>query len=390
MRILVRKKLEARMFYSHKSQVIDHHLTYLHTQKVFTGQYWDEFALTCSIIPEQAQVLMLGLSMGGGIRPLLSSTKKIKLTCVDYDNDSVQKCRELYKDYFPGVKFESITAEAKEFLKKDSDKYDAIWFDIYESESYSPLAFDAEFMKLIRSRLTDNGILLLNSYGLPNHFMPLKANGVQHKLASFLKSQFGFVAAIPFRRNITFVVSAVSIKESLAKAHESLNPIDRFTFDFIQNKIRHRLLFDELNSLKGLELHETQFTSIDTHMRQCWSNLRELLNLFDLNVKENSEFISLIQNQERCERVIRHLIQNKDLSVCFIPILASGESHMQELQLDWLFEWTEQNKSYLSQTLKSYFNLIWLTQLWTLIIHPHGRYKKYYFRFLSLMQNNEL
>ena len=375
------------MFYSRKSQVIDHHLTYLHSQKVFTGQYWDEFALTCSLIPDHAKVLMLGLALGGGIRPLFSSTKKIELTCVDYDKESVQKCRDLYQKCFPDIQFKTITADAKEFLKNDDQKYDAIWFDIYADAAYSTLAFDPEFMNLIQRRLTVKGALLVNAYGLPNHFSPLTANNIQQNCASFLKSQFGFAAAIPFRRNMTLVVSSASPTQYPVKANESLNAMDQFTFDFIQKKVSQQIQLDELAGANKIDPHQMQFAAIDTHMRQCWSNLRERLNSSGFDLKENREFISLIQNPERCEKVILHLISKNDLTVCFLPILASGESHLQELNIDWLFDWTEKNRNYLSESLKTHFQLIWLTQLWALVIHPHGRYKKFYFRFLTLMQN---
>lgn len=375
------------MFYSQENLVVDHDLTYLHTQKVFTGQYWDEFALTCSLVPDQGKVLMLGLSMGGGIRPILSSTKKIELTCVDYDENSVENCRQLYKKCFPDVIFQSIVADAAEFLKNDTQKYDAIWFDIYESAAYSLLAFDSEFIGRIQNRLTSQGVLLVNSYGLPNHFSPIEKNGVQQNFVSFLKMQFGSVASIPYRRNMTFIASSAKAKIYSTEAHGALNAIDRFTFDFMQKRTERQISFNKIISENKVDVDQMQFAEIDTQMRQAWSNLRDGLNESGFNLKENSEFIFLIQNQNLCIQVIKHLIQNGDASVCFIPILASGESHIQRLNIDWLFDWTEENQNYLSNALKSDFQLVWMAQLWALIIHPHGRYKKYYFRYLALIRS---
>ncbi|MBC7740992.1 MAG: hypothetical protein H7061_02265 [Bdellovibrionaceae bacterium] len=375
------------MFYSQKSKIIDHNLTYLHSQKVFTGQYWDEFALTSSLVPDNAEVLMLGLSLGGGIRPILSGDKIISLTCVDYDSPSVNKCKSFYKEYFPEIKFKAITEDAKIYLSQCSKKFHAIWLDIYEAEAYSSLYFEQDFMNLIKSSLENGGVLLVNSYGLPNHFSPLELDGVQNHLAKFLAANFESLRSIPFRRNITFVASNAPAKIYETQPQAALNAMDKFTFKFIQQKLQasasQEITFNTESSAPTVK--EYKFGEIDNQMRAQWQELRNLIKPIGISLNENKEIVMLLENQTQCAKALKHLLDINPRLACFVPILGAGESHSQALDIGWIFDWTYNNIALLKEKLNEDFGDIWLCQLWSLVIHPNGQFKAEYFKMLEML-----
>src|SRR5262245_51855113 len=84
---------------------------------IFTGQYWDEFALTGSFVKPDAKVLILGFAMGGGVRSLLSSVEKAAITGVDADGKILDDASALYRTHFPQIQIEFVQAFAQAFLQ---------------------------------------------------------------------------------------------------------------------------------------------------------------------------------------------------------------------------------------------------------------------------------
>lgn len=373
------------MFYAQTQKIIDKNLTYLDTTSVFTGQYWDEFGITSYLIPPKAHVLMLGLSFGGGIRPILGSDKDVSLICVDYDTTSVKACRDFYKKYFPEIQFEARAAEAMAFLKSCTDKYNCIWLDIYEDNSYSHLYFNHEFFDLLKHHLTDDGVLLINSYGLPNQFSPLNKEGIQSRFCQFLSDHFKTIKMIPYRRNLTLVASRNQISIYPTKAHPSLNPLDKQTFQSFEPRLHSAQPIPKITSVlpsTGL------FVEIDAQMREQWNEIRNYLSGIGQKIETNLQILDLIQDASRAQKVASQMLSEKSALIAFLPILCAGESQIKPIHVDWIFDWTIQNSEELKRNMPEIYHQIWLPQIWSMILQSSKQYRKYYFSILPLLKKD--
>lgn len=374
------------MFYSAKIPTIDTKDTHLLPQQVFTGNYWDEFGFTPFLVPENANVLMLGLSLGGGIRPLLSSTKNIRLTCIDIDEESVNACKENFHTCFTDLSFATEVSDAAVYLEKKEARFDLIWLDIYEQDSYSSLVFNQDFLAKVKKNLTPEGVLAVNAYGLPNQFKPLEKPGVQSELAGTLQKAFGYVGHLPFRRNQTLFASQERPKIFPANPHPCLSALDKKSFAVQKQRI------EDMSSVPtpipgAINLQKTsKFIEIDKEMRQGWSGVVSKLAELDVHIEILSDLLSLIQNEAICSAVLDKALLRKDDFVSFVAILAAGEFHIQDLELSWLFAWTSQNRSQMQATFEQMYRQIWLPQLWSLTLHPSRKYRHFCFQVSELLQ----
>lgn len=373
------------MFYCKNLKVIDNNSSYLDPQRVFSGNYWDEFGLSPYLVPENGKILMLGSALGGGIRPALSSSKTIHLTCVDLDSKTVERCRQIYRQSFPGLKFRMEVADAKEYVTSTTEKFDLIWLDIYEIDSYCQLYFDSDFIKKIQSCLSNRGVLAVNAYGIPNQFKPLEVQSAQRAMAGVLQSCFPFVAGIPFRRNITFLCSEMKPQIHPADFHSSLSNLDKKTFVIQGQRLKHLKSLPAVGLVHSNLIFESKFSQIDSHMRQGWIKVLKTLENYQIKLNHPYDLLSFIQNKILCSAFLDEALTKKE-SVTFIPILAAGESQTQNIDVAWLFDWfLENHEKVLSHNSVEYYQ-IWLPQLWFLVLHPSAKYRPYCFRVFSLFE----
>jgi spermidine synthase len=375
------------MFYSQHIKIIDNPSSYLDSKQVFTGNYWDEFGLTSFLIPDNARVLMLGLGTGGGIRPLMSSTKNIDLTCVDLDGKSTEICRDLFTRNFPNLKFEIVVDDAKTFLEQSSASYDFIWLDIYRSDSYSELYFEQDFHDLVKLRLTAEGVLAVNAYGIPTQFKPFSVNSVQRETARVLQNTFSFVGAIPNRRNQTIIASAGSPKVLPSYPHPELSALDKRSFLVQGVRVQY---IDQLATLDKNEVNlkvQAQFVELDRHMKSGWLELIERLKSRNLSVSAAIDLLALVQDAERAKSVLDDGLMNsyfEDLD--FIPIVCSGESFLRDLDVEWVFRWMLNNYKNIPAEHRRRFVQVWLTQAWSLILNPSRKYRPQCFQIFNLFE----
>jgi hypothetical protein len=373
------------MFYSSIAKVIDTHSTYLDTKRVFTGHYWDEFALTGALAPDGAKVLMLGLSLGGGIRPILASNRSFELTAVDRDADTVARCDRFYNQHFPDLKFKAIAADALEFVQTTRETFDVIWLDIYLESGYSPLYFEPKFFEQILRCLSSSGVLLVNSFGIPNQFCPLDRPGVQTDLCAGLQSTFDFVGAIPYRRNITFVAGRSKPKIRNIEISENLLSFDKA--GLLVGNLKVRDLSDLPRTKFNSDISLRSFHVIDIRMHDLWREVITALKRYDVYLGQPRELLQFVQDVEAAPYVLdRALEEGSELLLSTFPILAAGESHLHPLKLDWLFQWAAENSKRLQSEYGVLYRQLWLPQLLSMVLQSSGRYKHHYFQVSQLMQ----
>lgn len=358
------------MFYANTSIQINSNWTFLDPGQVFAGQYWDEFGITGHLVPEGGRVLMLGLASGGAIRPILSTHKQIQLTAVDSDAKSVESCGAFFEQHFPQLRFRTEGADALSYLAEQSTTYDAIWADVYLEDGYSPLYFKNEFYRLASELLSPNGVLLLNGYGLPNQFEPLRRRGPQSMIARHLQNNFGFVGALPYRRNLTFIAGRNKPVSSLSEAHPSLNALDKLTFRAFANRLQALVPVEDVEAENSPSL---SFKVLDSEMRDLWSTVVDELRLYNVELSRPAEIFDFVQNETLAYQVLNAANERGSMLMTCVPILCAGETNLRELKVDWLFQWFTQHRDRLAASVRD----IWTVQLWSMVLQPSRRFRSH-------------
>jgi len=103
--------------------------------------------------------LILGVSLGSLPIHLLNQYKHINVTAIDIYDDYFHIVRK----YSPSDRIKLIKADAKKFIKKDTNKYDYIVCDIFGNDYVPDFVVTNEFMTNIYKRLKKQGKFFINT-----------------------------------------------------------------------------------------------------------------------------------------------------------------------------------------------------------------------------------
>ncbi len=128
--------------------------------QVLTGEYFDLFLLGPHLSGGR-KVLMLGAAGGVSMKQLATVFPDADITGVDLDPAVLEVAREYFglKNY-PRIRL--VAEDARWFLAQSRERYDVIAIDLYVTGSIPFFTATTEFFALARSRLTENGVLLMN------------------------------------------------------------------------------------------------------------------------------------------------------------------------------------------------------------------------------------
>lgn len=119
--------------------------------------------------PDTRKVCLIGL--GGGYIPTVfrMHLPQVQLQTVEVD-PLVEK---LAKQYFrftvpPGQAL--VIDDGRQFLKKSKERYDQIWLDAFNSDYIPAHMTTQEFLQLVKSRLSEGGIVIQNVFGGSNFY----------------------------------------------------------------------------------------------------------------------------------------------------------------------------------------------------------------------------
>lgn len=128
-------------------------------QSVYEYSYFLEF-LPYGINPAGKNCLVIGL--GAGLVPVWYEARGVRTDIVDIDPDVAA----IAKDYFGfGVSGDIIIADARYYLNTSSKKYDYIILDVFNGDTTPGHILSLEALRLVRARLTEQGILAINLIG---------------------------------------------------------------------------------------------------------------------------------------------------------------------------------------------------------------------------------
>lgn len=184
--------------------------------RVFNGSVWDlMFVSSLLSLSEEKTLKILVLGVGGGnvIRMIQKYLPNASITGVDIDPINLKIAKEFFG--VSGKNVRLVKDDAIDFLggNKSPIHYDIIIDDIFtenEGEPMRALPFDSHWYDLVRSRLTDNGLHIVNMADLnefKSHDVYKKRLWMNDKLhVKYLKA--------PKCENAVFVFSKNPIEKS--------------------------------------------------------------------------------------------------------------------------------------------------------------------------------
>jgi len=119
--------------------------------------------------PKPEKVFVAGGGEGATLREILRHPSVKKAVMVDIDADVIKVCREFLPEYHAGAFDDKRTriynTDARKWLADSRDKFDVIIIDLTEPVEEGPayLLYTKEFYEIVRSKLTDDGLISVQS-----------------------------------------------------------------------------------------------------------------------------------------------------------------------------------------------------------------------------------
>lgn len=151
---------------------------------------------------DRSDVLILGGGEGATLREVLRRDDVKRCTMVDIDGLVVDLSKEFLPEWSDGA-FEDprarvIVGDALAFMREDHDKYGVIISDLTEplEDSPSNFLFNENVFKLIKSRLADGGVYVLQASTLAFHNLSLHCK-MARTLRKHYKNVTSFFQYVP-------------------------------------------------------------------------------------------------------------------------------------------------------------------------------------------------
>jgi spermidine synthase len=131
-----------------------------------SGFYLDEFALGPVVVPAK-KLLVLGMGAGGSIQATRAVAPEIEIDAVEIDPEVVRVAGEFFGLPQSDAKLRVHIADARPWLAESAAdrKFDLVHIDLFQGGPYVPFYLTTvEFFQLVRSRMTEDGVLMVNVY----------------------------------------------------------------------------------------------------------------------------------------------------------------------------------------------------------------------------------
>jgi spermidine synthase len=129
-----------------------------------SGFYLDEFALGPVIVPAK-KLLVLGMGAGGSIQVTKQVVPDMEIDAVEIDPEVVRVAREFFALPQNDPRLHVHIADARPWLAEHAAKNDLVHIDLFQGGPYVPFYLTTvEFFRLVRSRMVDSGVLIVNVY----------------------------------------------------------------------------------------------------------------------------------------------------------------------------------------------------------------------------------
>jgi spermidine synthase len=203
-------------------------------------------------------VFIAGGGEGATLREVLAHNTVKRAVMVDIDPDVVKVCREYLPDYsrgaFDDARVELLHTDARGYLASSNESFDVIIIDLPEPIEEGPayLLYTREFYDIVRSKLTDNGIVSVQS-GSASWTELTNLSAVNHTLRSVFPIVCVYQADIP----------SFGGPWGFSQASASLSPLD-LSAQEVDRRLSARSL-PEMRFYDGIT-HQGMF-SLPRHLR---------------------------------------------------------------------------------------------------------------------------
>lgn len=345
--------------------------------KIFSGQYWDEFSLPSLLVKQKEQrVLMLGLGQGAGIRPILATGLVSEIIGVDSDKDAIESTEETYATFFPLLKFKTVVSDATEDLKTcKNDEWDVIWVDLYTTTGYPEAVLEASFFELLHKKIKQDGAIAINAFGLPPQLNPIAADTATNFLLYRLNQTFKHVGFLPLRRNHTLFASKENGFSTISSVefNDDLKESDRLIFNIQKLRLKHIQSYNFVEPL--LDSIPLTFEDITSQMRKRWPHFIQDMNTFGSKNINNwkplikaHDLIDVMRDTNYAYEVLHTMVSQKSSMSMIFPLFLASQKDDFELNTDWFMEYIFENWLYVYQSMPSVFILYFLPNIATLIV----------------------
>lgn len=129
---------------------------------VTSGFYLDQFALGPLLVPAK-NLLVLGMAAGGSIQVTRAVNPSIEVDAVEIDPKVVELAGEFFALPLHDSRLHVHVADARPWLAQQTQRWDLVHVDLFQSGPWVPFYLTTvEFFQLVRSRMTDDGLLMVN------------------------------------------------------------------------------------------------------------------------------------------------------------------------------------------------------------------------------------
>jgi len=129
----------------------------------WTGRYYDDFAVGPLLVLAR-RALVLGMGAGASIASMRAAARDVEIDAVEIDPMVVDVGARFF-----GLRADDHlrvhVADARPWLARAETRYDLVQVDLYQGGPYVPFyLITVEFFRLVRARLADDGVLMLNVF----------------------------------------------------------------------------------------------------------------------------------------------------------------------------------------------------------------------------------
>jgi len=127
-----------------------------------SGFYLDQFALGPVISPA-TKLLVLGMGAGGSIQVTWGVKPQVVVDAVEIDPEVVRVAQDFFALPKSDPRLHVHIADARPWLESQHTKWDLVHVDLFQGGPYVPFYLTTvEFFELVHSRMTDDGLLMVN------------------------------------------------------------------------------------------------------------------------------------------------------------------------------------------------------------------------------------
>jgi hypothetical protein len=129
-----------------------------------TGHYYDDFALG-PLLVQARRALVLGMGGGGSITSTRAVVPDIEVDAVEIDREVVKAGQRFFGLLPDERRLRIHVGDARPWLAQHHGIYELIHVDLYHGGPYVPFYLvTVEFFELVRSHLSEEGLLLMNVF----------------------------------------------------------------------------------------------------------------------------------------------------------------------------------------------------------------------------------